>query len=58
MFNIRRACVFCPNMRVVALVVVCGLIVAQDAGSVGAAVPGLDSEQRTRGTGGKPHKMN
>lgn len=44
----------CPNMRAVALVVVCGLIVAQDGGSVGAAVPGLDSAQRTRGTGRKP----
>ncbi|XP_070785128.1 kisspeptin 2 [Enoplosus armatus] len=34
-------------MRVVALVVVCGLIVGQD----GAALPGFDAEQRTRATG-------
>uniref|UniRef100_A0A3B4XIJ6 Kisspeptin 2 n=1 Tax=Seriola lalandi dorsalis TaxID=1841481 RepID=A0A3B4XIJ6_SERLL len=38
-------------MRLVALVVVCGLIVGQDGGSVGAALPGYDSAQRTRATG-------
>lgn len=36
-----------------ALVVVCGLIVGQDGGSVGAALPGFDSAQRTHVTGGK-----
>lgn len=39
-------------MRLVALVVVCGLIVGQDGESVGAALPGFDSTQRTRATGG------
>ncbi|XP_040005264.1 kisspeptin 2 [Xiphias gladius] len=38
-------------MRLVALVAVCGLIVGQDGGSVGAALPGFDSVQRTRATG-------
>nr|XP_046235124.1 kisspeptin 2 isoform X2 [Scatophagus argus]XP_046235125.1 kisspeptin 2 isoform X2 [Scatophagus argus] len=38
-------------MRIVALVAVCGLIVAQDGGSVGALLPGYDSTQRTRATG-------
>lgn len=38
-------------MRVAALVVVCGLIVTQDGGSVGAAVLELDSAQRTHGSG-------
>ncbi|XP_041820074.1 kisspeptin 2 [Chelmon rostratus] len=38
-------------MRLVAVVVVCGLIVAQDGDSVGAALPGFDSAQRTRATG-------
>uniref|UniRef100_A0A3B4V6P6 Kisspeptin 2 n=1 Tax=Seriola dumerili TaxID=41447 RepID=A0A3B4V6P6_SERDU len=38
-------------MRLVALVVVCGLIVGQDGGSVGAALPGYDSAQRTQATG-------
>ncbi|XP_042367610.1 kisspeptin 2 [Plectropomus leopardus] len=38
-------------MRLVALVVVCGLIVGQDGGSAGAALPGFDSAQRTRTTG-------
>ncbi|XP_073337056.1 kisspeptin 2 [Pagrus major] len=38
-------------MRLVALVVVCGLIVGQDGGSVGAALPGSDSAQRTHVTG-------
>nr|AKN78945.1 kisspeptin 2 [Anoplopoma fimbria] len=38
-------------MRLVALVVVCGLIVGQDGGSVRAALPGFDSAQRTRATG-------
>ncbi|XP_050933606.1 kisspeptin 2 [Lates calcarifer] len=37
----------CSEMRLVALVVVCGLIVGQDGG----AVPGYDSAQRTRATG-------
>ncbi|XP_071358311.1 kisspeptin 2 [Trachinotus anak] len=38
-------------MRLVALVVVCGLIVGQDGGSVETAVPGYDSARRTRTTG-------
>uniref|UniRef100_A0A671V749 Kisspeptin 2 n=1 Tax=Sparus aurata TaxID=8175 RepID=A0A671V749_SPAAU len=38
-------------MRLVALVVVCGLIVGEDGGSVGAALPGFDSAQRTHVTG-------
>nr|ACM07423.1 kisspeptin 2 [Dicentrarchus labrax] len=38
-------------MRLVALVVVCGLILGQDGGSVGAALPELDSAQRTGATG-------
>lgn len=42
----------CGKMRLVALVVVCGLIVGQDGGSVGAALPGYDSAQQTRATGG------
>ncbi|XP_062299910.1 kisspeptin 2 [Scomber scombrus] len=36
-------------MRLLALVVVCGLMVAQDGGSLAAALPGFDSEQRTQG---------
>lgn len=39
------------NMRVVALLVVCGLMAGQDGGSVGAA-------QRTRATGGKPQERS
>nr|UNA06924.1 kisspeptin 2 [Scophthalmus maximus] len=38
-------------MRLVALVVVCGLIVSQDGRSTGAALPGYDSTQGTRATG-------
>ncbi|KAL7370444.1 hypothetical protein ABVT39_000810 [Epinephelus coioides] len=38
-------------MRLVTLVVVCGLIVGQDGDSVGAALPGFDSAQRTHATG-------
>ncbi|KAM9334591.1 kisspeptin 2 [Symphorus nematophorus] len=38
-------------MRLVALVVVCGLIVGQDGGSVGETLPGFDSAQRTHATG-------
>nr|ADF59545.1 kisspeptin [Epinephelus bruneus] len=38
-------------MRLVTLVVVCGLIVGQDGDGVGAALPGFDSAQRTRATG-------
>ncbi|XP_034434311.1 kisspeptin 2 [Hippoglossus hippoglossus] len=38
-------------MRLVALAVVCGLIIGQDAGSEGAALPGYDSAQRTQATG-------
>lgn len=41
------------EMRLVALVVVCGLIVGEDGGNVGAALPGFDSAQRTHVTGGK-----
>uniref|UniRef100_A0A3Q0SU43 Kisspeptin 2 n=1 Tax=Amphilophus citrinellus TaxID=61819 RepID=A0A3Q0SU43_AMPCI len=39
-------------MRLVALAVVCALIVDQDGGSVGAGLPGFNSAQRTRTTGG------
>lgn len=53
-----QACVLCTNMRVVAVVVLFGLMVGQDAGSAGANVPGLDSEKRTRETGGKSVEMN
>ncbi|XP_044199579.1 kisspeptin 2 [Thunnus albacares] len=42
--------VFCPKMRLVALVVVCGLMLGLDGGSLAEALPGFDSEQRTRGT--------
>ncbi|XP_044041902.1 kisspeptin 2 [Siniperca chuatsi] len=38
-------------MRLAALVVVCGLIVGQDGGSVAAALPGSDAAQRSRATG-------
>ncbi|XP_040886492.1 kisspeptin 2 [Toxotes jaculatrix] len=38
-------------MRLVALVVVCGLIVGEGGGSVGAALPGSESALRTRATG-------
>ncbi|KAK5849120.1 hypothetical protein PBY51_008786 [Eleginops maclovinus] len=38
-------------MRLVALAVVCGLIVAQDGRSVETALPGFDSAHRTRATG-------
>ncbi|KAM7366787.1 hypothetical protein PAMP_014731 [Pampus punctatissimus] len=38
-------------MSLVALVVVCGLMVGQAGGSLAAALPGFDSEQRTRRTG-------
>ncbi|XP_074481728.1 kisspeptin 2 [Sebastes fasciatus] len=38
-------------MRLVALVVMCGLIVGQDGGSTAAALPGSDSAQRTPATG-------
>ncbi|XP_059182204.1 kisspeptin 2 [Centropristis striata] len=38
-------------MRLVALVVVYGLIAGQDGGSVAAARPGFDSAQRTHATG-------
>ncbi|KAK5876735.1 hypothetical protein CesoFtcFv8_026059 [Champsocephalus esox] len=38
-------------MRLVALAVVCGLIVAQEGRSVDTALTGFDSSQRTRTTG-------
>ncbi|XP_019955373.2 kisspeptin 2 [Paralichthys olivaceus] len=41
----------CSQMRLVALAVVCGLIVGQDAGSEGEALPGYGSAQRTQATG-------
>lgn len=53
-----HACVPCTNMRVVAVVVLFGLMVGQDAGRAGAGVPGLDSKKRTRETGGKSVEMN
>lgn len=53
-----QACVLCTNMRVVAVVVLFGLMVGQDAGGAGANMPGLDSEKRTRETGGKSVELN
>ena len=45
-----------PNMKLLllALVVLCGLMIGQGGESVVAALPGLESAQRSRGTGGKP----
>lgn len=46
-------------MTLVAVVVLCGLIVGQDGGRVGAALPGSESAPRTRATGGRaPHLNN